>query len=205
MACRTANTSPAPLAGPQPRGRGTGRRGSFEPRGGARAGGGAAAASRVRRAYTLAESMIASVVLAVAVIGVATTIAASHQQTGAVESDAVAVGAARQLMEEIAAKPLLASDATPGWAGGNHDRLYYDAIGDYAGFTEASPVFTLEGQKMDAGPAEYVRTVKVTYPTSVFGTTAAAGEFALVEVSVRGSRGKGCTLQRLVARTVRER
>jgi len=149
--------------------------------------------------------MIASVVLAIAVIGVATTIAASHQQTGAVESDAVAVAAARQLMEEIAAKPLVATDATPGWSGGVQDRFNYDTINDYGGFTESSPVFTLEGQKLQVGADDYVRTVRITYPTTVFGTTAEAGEFALVEVTVRGSQGKGCTLQRLVARTVRER
>jgi Tfp pilus assembly protein PilV len=149
--------------------------------------------------------MIASVVLAVAVIGVATTIAASHQQTGAVGSDAAAVATARQLMEEIAAKPLVATDATPGWAGGQQNRLNYDTISDYAGFTETSPVNTLEGHKMQVGPDAFVRTVTITYPTTVFGTTTAAGEFALVEVSVTGSQGSGCTLRRLVARTTRER
>jgi hypothetical protein len=149
--------------------------------------------------------MIACVVLAVAVIGVATTIAASHQQTNAVESGAVTVAAARQLMEEIAAKPLVASDATPGWFAGQHDRKFYDTINDYGGLTEPSPVYTREGQKLLVGPENYVRTVKVTYPTTVFGTTTAAGEFALVEVSVTGNKGQGCTLKRLVAKTNRER
>ena len=146
------------------------QRGSNEPRG-------CTAARAPRAAYaafTLAESLIASVVLALAVVGVATTIAASHQQAGALESDSVAVRAARQLMEEIAAKPLVGTDATPGWPA-QPDRALYDTVNDYAGFIENSPVHTLEGVKMTLGSESFVRKVKVTYPTTVFGQATAAG------------------------------
>ena len=158
-----------------------------------------------RGAFTLAESLIASVVLAIAVVGVAGTIAASHQQTAALEEDSIAVAAARQLMEEIAAKPLAAADATPGWSLGQKDRALYDTIGDYHGLDETSPVATLEGVKMTIGSRTFVRRVTVTYPTSVFGTTVAAGEFAQIEVTVKGPVGRAVTLKRLVARTTRER
>jgi len=145
------------------------------------------------------------VVLAVAVVGVASTIAASHQQSAALEEDSVAVAAARQLMEEIAAKPLVGTDATPGWSGGQKDRAFYDTINDYHGLNETSPVQTLEGVKMTIGSQSFVRKVKVTYPTNVFGTTVSAGEFALIEVTVQGPAGSDVTLKRLVAKTTRER
>ena len=108
-------------------------------------------------------------------------------------------------MEEIAAKPLVATDATPGWSAGQKNRALYDTINDYHGLDEASPLETLEGVRITIGSQPFVRKVKVTYPTTVFGTTAAAGEFALVEVSVTGTGGRGCTLKRLVAKTNRER
>ena len=58
---------------------------------------------------------------------------------------------------------------------------------------------------MTIGSQPFVRKVKVTYPTSVFGTTAASGEFALIEVTVSGQTGRSVTLKRLVAKTTRER
>jgi Tfp pilus assembly protein PilV len=145
------------------------------------------------------------VVLAIAVVGVATTIAASHQQSAALEEDSIAVAAARQLMEEIAAKPLVGADATPGYGAGQKDRAQYDTINDYDGMSETAPVTTLEGVKMTIGTQPFVRAVRVTYPTSVFGTTTPAGEFALVEVTVKGPTGRDVSLKRLVARTTRER
>jgi hypothetical protein len=108
-------------------------------------------------------------------------------------------------MEEIAAKPLLATDATPGFGAGETDRAQYDTIADYAGLNETSPVDTLEGVKMTIGTRPFARTVKVTYPTTVFGTTVAAGEFALIEVTVTGPAGRDVALRRLVAKTTRER
>ena len=159
----------------------------------------------MRRAFTLAESLIASVVLAIAVAGVATTIAASHQQSAALEEDSIAVAAARQLMEEVAAKPLVGTDATPGWSGGQKDRALYDTIDDYNGLDETSPLQTLEGATLTIGSQPFVRKVRVTYPTSVFGTTVAAGEFALIEVTVRSPTGRDVALRRLVAKTTRER
>lgn len=163
--------------------------------------------ARGARGFTLAESLIASVVLAIAVVGVATTIAASHQQTGSVEQSSAAVAAARQLMEEIAAKPLVAAaaDATPGYKGGQANRAMYDTINDYDGYADESPLKTLEGEKLSIGMAKLARKVEVSYPTALFGTTAAAGEFAVVEVSVGDVEGNDCVLRRLVARTARER
>ena len=125
------------------------------------------------------------------------TISASHDQTQSLENGSVAVSLARQLMEEIAAKPLVASDATPGWAGGVNDRNLYDTVNDYAGYVDSTPVATREGPKMSIGSQPYTRKVKITYPTDLFGTTSAAGEFAVVEVSVQSPSGQRCILSRI--------
>ena len=71
------------------------------------------AAARLRRAagYTLVESMIASVLLAVSVIGVSGTILSSyaHDQQSIAQGDAVA--AAETLMSELTALPFTAGSA----------------------------------------------------------------------------------------------
>src|SRR5215207_5072256 len=91
--------------------------------------------------FTLAESLIASVVLAAAVVGIAGTLAASYQQDTVRGNITTAINLAQQLMEEIAARPLeLTSGATnkPGWSSGQTDRRQYDTIDDYNGYTDFS-------------------------------------------------------------------
>src|SRR5690349_12721675 len=58
-----------------------------------------------RGGFTLAEALLASVVLAVAVLGISQLTGASSQQSEALRQDARAVALARELMEEIASKP----------------------------------------------------------------------------------------------------
>src|SRR3954469_18399749 len=60
---------------------------------------------RYRGGFTLAEAMIASVVLAVCVIGISTSIGASYQQDQAVQQMSTSIALSRELMEEISAKP----------------------------------------------------------------------------------------------------
>jgi Tfp pilus assembly protein PilV len=146
--------------------------------------------------FTLAESLIASVVLAIAVVGVATTIAASHQQSRQLQIQAATVAAARQLMEEIAAKPLVDSDPTPGWPVVT-DRSLYDTVADYSGYTDASPLQSLAA---DVVHQPVIRTVTLHYPTELFGGILTTGEMVIIEVSARDSSGDGCTMNRLVSR-----
>ncbi len=152
-----------------------------------------------RGGFTLAESLIASVVLAVAVIGVAATLSASHQNSAALETEAQAASLARQLIEEIAAKPLVLSDATAGWPA-DKDRRNYDSVNDYAGYEDESPFTMLDGQEIGAAGA-FKRIVTLTSPNSLFGTTPPAGDFVIVKVAVQDGNGGGCVLHRLVSRT----
>ena len=154
------------------------------------------------RGFTLAESLIAAVVLAIAVVGVATTITASHQQTVATQSDSQAVALARQLMEEIASRPLLASgaDATPGWPD-DTNRAHYDSVNDYSGYTDGTPLPTLEGTtRADIASVPFTRKVTIQSPVMIFGTTPPAGDMVIVEVKARDASGRTCALRRLFTR-----
>ncbi|HVT88407.1 MAG TPA: type II secretion system protein [Tepidisphaeraceae bacterium] len=176
--------------------------------------------STKRRAFTLAESLAATIVLALAVVGVSGAIIASQQQIHAQEEDSVAAGLARQLMEDIAVLPINTSDATTGWPT-TTDRTLYDSVIDYNGYTEvvsipihrsvtvadtgtfssASPSSTaITSGTPTLGAQQYSRVVSVTYPTSIFGQTVSAGEFAVIGVTVKGSSGVTVSLSRIVAR-----
>jgi prepilin-type N-terminal cleavage/methylation domain-containing protein len=178
---------------------------------------------RARRGFTLAESLIASVVLAVAVVGVSGAMMASYQQSDVSESDAIAVSLGKSLMEEIASRPLSLPDATAGWPTVT-DRTAYDTINDFNGYTDRVTASVSRTSTLSAGtfsgalpsvtavtdgstslsPAQYLRSVAVTYPTSLFGKSVsggdfAAGDFALVKVTVTGSDGASLTLSRLIS------
>jgi len=175
------------------------------------------------RGFTLVEAMIASVVLAVAVVGASTAIIASQQQTSVQQQDFVAVALARQLIEEIASRPLSLPDATAGFPTVT-DRSAYDTINDYAGYadTVTSPVYhsgsppstanftsalpvatpvTTPVSSVQLSANQYLRTVSVSYPTSMFGTTVTtSGDFAVVKVTVRGVNDAGVTLSKVLGK-----
>lgn len=151
------------------------------------------------RGFTLAESLLASVVLAIAVIGVSATLSASQSQSSSVQSGAIATAMARQLMEEVAAKPLNLSDSSPGWPD-EPNRVKYDSILDYNGYSDSTPIPTLESEDADLTPVPFTRDVTVHTPSSLFGTTPPPGDFVIIEVNVRDSAGNGCVLHRLVSR-----
>ncbi|WP_428939949.1 hypothetical protein [Fontivita pretiosa] len=182
-------------------------------------------AHRLRSAFTLAECLVASIVLAVAVVGVTAAIVASQRQTAAQEDDATAVALARQLIEEVVSLPIVLPDGSTGVAGwpASTNRSLYDTIDDYNGYTDtvttdvaratelaAKGNFTPVPPKpsfavaIDAPLAaqQYRRRVAVSFPTVMFGASVSAGDFAVVTVTIQGnSPGKGAQLTRLVART----
>jgi Tfp pilus assembly protein PilV len=173
-----------------------------------------------RSAFTLAESLIASVVLAISVVAVSGAIIASQQQTAAQEEDSTALSLARQLMEEISSLPLNPTDATAGFPTVT-DRSLFDSIYDFnaytdklgvpiyrsanandvAAFTSATPTVTvITSGTPTLATQEYLRSVAVSYPTSLFGQAISSGEFAVITVTVRGGKGTKVTISRIVAR-----
>src|SRR5205085_9332145 len=86
-----------------------------------------------RRGFTLAESLTASVVLAASVVAISGAMSASYQQSSQQGETAVALDLARELMEEIASKPMSIAapyNDYPGWSSGQHDRSKYDTVDD---------------------------------------------------------------------------
>lgn len=163
-------------------------------------------------AFTLAEALLASVVLAIAVVGISQLTSASYQQSEALRQDTRAVSLARELMEEIAAKPFADPNAIAGEefhlgpdtgeTAGN--RATYDNVDDYDGFadnTNQGVMKTASGQAINFVTTEYFsRSVKVEYRTAPAGP-AGNGDFALVTVTVTTAKGRTVQLSRLFTKT----
>lgn len=149
--------------------------------------------------------MIASVVLAASVIGIAGALAASYQQSSVRGNTATAMALARQLMEEISSVPLdpVGSTNAAGWSAGQHDRTLYDTIDDYHGYTDSSAALTTtDGTAIDVGDgATYTRTVSVQANALPSGLTGTAANFSLVTVSVAMPRGQTMSISKLFTRT----
>ena len=168
------------------------------------AGQSASAAPRRARGFTLAESLIASVVLAASVIGIASTLSASYQQSSVRGNTANALALAQQLMEEIASKPMEVSGTNQlGWSAGFTNRANYDTIDDYNGYTDvSSSITTGSGSTIDLGDGgSYTRTVTVTSnarPSAI--TTGVAQDFMLVTVTVSMPHDQSVSISQLFTR-----
>jgi hypothetical protein len=159
--------------------------------------------------YTLAESLIASVVLAVSVIGVSSVLSASYQHSSGYGNTTTALGLAQELMEEISAKPtVLATGVTnkPGWPS-ETDRTKYDTVDDYNNYSDvSSSIKTTDGTTVDAGDGSgsYIRTVTITpnaKPATLTGT-APASDFLLVTVSVKTPKGQTIKLSQMFSKAM---
>jgi prepilin-type N-terminal cleavage/methylation domain-containing protein len=161
------------------------------------------------RGFTLAESLVASVVLAIAVVAVAGTLTATYQSLSAGAGTSEAVAMARQLIEEIAAKPFFVNAPavdSAGFAGGNLNRATFDTIDDYHGFTDtSSAIKKLDGATVATGSSGggiYTRSVSITTGVRPIGhTTAPAADFALVTVTVTKPSGEQIKMSQLVTRS----
>ena len=160
--------------------------------------------SRRAAGFTLAEAMIASVVLAVAVIGISWTLAASYQQNEVRGNKTTALSLAQQLMEDIASKPMdpPASGDHGGWAAGYTNRSLYDTIDDYNGYTDTSSALPMgDGTTIDAGDGgSYTRSVTVTGNALPSGLTGTSSDFMLVTVTVSMPQHQSMSLAQLFTR-----
>ena len=152
--------------------------------------------------FTLAESLIASVVLAAAVVGIAGALGASYKQTAVSEDSATALDLGRELMEEVAARPFEVSGANAaGWPTVS-DRTRYDTIDDFNGYTDTSNAIAMSsGSSVDAGNGSvFTRAVTVQSGTMPTGMTGNTGDFATVTVTVTSPSGEAYTLSQLCTR-----
>jgi hypothetical protein len=162
-----------------------------------------------RCGLTLIEGLVASSVLAIAVVGIIGPIAASYKHSAAAESTSLAVGLAGQLLEEISSKPFvdpsdqsvtLGPEANEVSAG----RAAFDNIDDYhlyADSTDGSSgvrIKALDGSTLDLARRGVVRrNVRVEYRASPSGGAVAQGDFALVTVTVTPAAGPQVVARKL--------
>jgi Tfp pilus assembly protein PilV len=145
-----------------------------------------------RGGFILLEAMIASVVLAVAAVGIASLLLSAHQQQLMIAETNTATLLAKQLMEEIAAKPL----GTYPPATGLTSRSQFTTAGEYQGYTDstATGITTLGGESVPlATDGNYVRTVSIS-DTSVAQT--GAHDIRIVTVTVTTPSGKSVSLSK---------
>jgi type II secretory pathway pseudopilin PulG len=137
-------------------------------------------------AFTLIESLMASCVLALAVMSIAAALSSSHQHDRHVAEQIVAVRVAQDALETAAAATLAPAEDEPG-------------IDDLDGLSEQFDADGGRVQSLVPLQGAYVRQVRVTRPGEVVGG-ATRGEVALVTVTVQTPSGRSVSLSRLVSR-----
>jgi type II secretory pathway pseudopilin PulG len=159
------------------------------------------------RGFTLAESLTASVVLAASVVALSSAMSASYQQSAQQDETTVALDLARELMEEIASKPIAVTAPAndyPGWSSGQHDRTTYDTVDDYNGYLDTSSAIAMaDGTTIDAGNGDiYTRMVSVQSNALPSGLTGTASDFSLVTVTVMLPHGQRVAISQLMTKTM---
>jgi Tfp pilus assembly protein PilV len=148
--------------------------------------------------------LIASFVLAVAVVALATALGTTSSQARAFDVDAASLSLARQLMEEVLARPFdpPAYGDHAGWKTGNHNKSQYDDIGDFDGFTDAAGFASNNGSGAAGGDLSFHRSVAFAHRATPGGADVADGDFGMITVTVTSdTRGTmPVTLDRLVCR-----
>ena len=162
------------------------------------------------RGFTLAEALIASVVLAVAVVGIMGPLSATYQQSRNQDESRIAVSLGRQLLEEIVSKPFVdPSDfsTTLGPEADESGRSAFDNVDDYNGYHDSTDssatdfIKRLDGSSLPwTGNQIYRRSVAVEYRTTPSGSATASGNFVMVTVTVTGPSGQTYVARRLAAR-----
>jgi hypothetical protein len=142
-----------------------------------------------RRGFSVAEGLIASTILAMAVVGIAGPLGAASQQGKLVRERATALILARELMEEVAAKPLLdggGSTCSLGPESGETDRSKYDSADDYHNYhDDSTDLRDLAGRSITlTGSGLYTRDVTVNYRTTTSGANTTSGDLGVVTVTV---------------------
>jgi hypothetical protein len=159
-------------------------------------------ALRFRAGFSLVEATVASVVLAVATVGVVSMVNASYAHAAALRDEATAIGLARQLLAEVAAKPWRSGATTAGgWSDGAKVRSLYDDVQDFNGYTDSTADLKTAGGATVAitGGGPFTRTVTLASSPAMSGVPVVS-DFAVVTVTVTTGRGHVYTLSRLASK-----
>jgi Tfp pilus assembly protein PilV len=134
------------------------------------------------RGFTLAEGLIASVVLAAAVVAISSSLMASYDQSRALEMNTMAVSTTRQLMEQILSRPFDDPDGASslGPEAGEINSSLYDNLDDFDGYSDTVKI----------GDNTFSRSVSVQYRTSPNSAGVASGPFAVITVQTTAPDGQ---------------
>jgi prepilin-type N-terminal cleavage/methylation domain-containing protein len=165
-----------------------------------------------RAGFTLAESLIASVVLAIAAIGVFQTLAACAQQSQSFDFESAETAMGRSLLEQIAARSFDSPTTNdhPGYSAANPTCDAYDDIGDFENYTDTIAADEVDESGATLRTLHFTRTVTVEFREAPSGgamtTRSAATPFAMVTIVVTPPDGVSAaptTLCRLMTRYTR--
>jgi len=166
-----------------------------------------------RSGFTLAEGLLAVVVLAVAVGGIMGPISASYQQTRTVSETTTAVSLAQQLLDEILSKPIVDPtdlSTTLGPEADELSRTAFDNIDDYHGYHDTTDWTKSDAMKTASGAAitwngtdVYSRSVQMEYRATPSGAALTSGDYLLISVTVTMPHGHQVSVQRMVCRYTR--
>ena len=160
------------------------------------------------KAFTLAEGMMAVVVLAMAVGAMMGPLTASYQQTRTVKQTTTAISMAQQLLDEILSKPFVDPTDLSMTLGPEADELgraSFDNMDDYNGYHDSTDPNASDAIKLSSGAVVgwnstdiYRRSVAVEYRATPSGAAAAAGDYLVVKVTVTLPHGQTVSVQRMV-------
>jgi hypothetical protein len=149
---------------------------------------------------------MASTILAIAVIGISLPLTAAHQNAASVHDQNAALILARQLMEEIAAKPLSDKSASAhlGPESGESTRGQFDSADDYHQYSDQTQnMKDLSGAPIPFRPGlNFTRHVTVEYRNSPSGQPVATGDYALITVRAKSPSGQEVKIFRLMTKQV---
>jgi Tfp pilus assembly protein PilV len=165
-------------------------------------------ADQRRRGFMALEGLVASVLLAILVIGIVGSLNVAYQQSQVVRAAGNEVLLGRQLITEINAKPLAdptSSSVALGPDAGMTSRSQFTRITNYNGYSDTSDAIPMlgGGTAVDAtGSESYSRTATVVMGAepSVDTASPAASDFAIVNVQVTAPNGQIVQIPEFVAR-----
>ncbi len=158
-----------------------------------------------RQAFTLAEALLASTVLAIVAATATLPFVAGVQQAGEAANLDQAIALGQAMMEEVLARPFyepgLKSPA-PGPNAGESTRNLFDNLDDFHGFAEASGNLRDYQNTIIASPSEsgYWREVSVSYVTFPNQAPNDTNSFVHVQVRVWRDTTLMAVLDRIVSR-----
>ena len=161
--------------------------------------------NRRNNGFTLYEAVIASVVLAIAMIALCGTLTAANTMTLNMQQTATAVALGRELLEEITSCPLanpLNSSTTPVSSATTGSRSAFGYAGAYNLYTDTgSSLAEVNGTTINAtNGLTYTRKVTVTLGAKPSGdSVSSSSDFGLVTVTVTTPLGQTVTLQRVLS------